>query len=128
MCAEEIQEQAVKCRHCGHMMNVVPSHPTTQVNENNQARNHFQEGIKKRRKTYLTMCLVLGGIFIIFAASGVGEDSLDVIAGLIAIPAAIFWWKCYKCPSCNKYLNIFKGNGFMKAPESCKKCGASTNS
>ena len=101
-----------------------PSPTPAAQTDKTESLKSFKEGIGTKRKAYIIVCLILGIPLAIVIASG-NSDVANGLMAILAIPMLIFWWKCYKCPSCKKYMNILGGGGFpMKAPKSCKKCGA----
>ncbi|GBE16323.1 double zinc ribbon [bacterium BMS3Abin15] len=84
-CAEEIQEEAIKCKHCGEMLD---KHSIKKPSTND--RKCHQCGYIGQMKTWLR---------------NYNFPQFIIILGLLfyVLPGLIFWawgWRKYKCPSC----------------------------
>jgi ssDNA-binding Zn-finger/Zn-ribbon topoisomerase 1 len=70
---------------------------------------------KKKARNYIIMCVLVAIPAMHFMDK---EDGFSVfMMGVLLVIAITFFYKCYKCPSCKKYVNI------LWPPKLCPKCG-----
>ena len=117
-CGEEILEIAKKCKHCGTMLGDSPTPPQSAQSKKGQ---DCTAEVKKKRNTYIIMCVIVAVLYIAFEANTEGGIS-GALLGMLLTVALVFFYKCYKCPSCRKYVNI------LMPPQFCQKCGAQLKS